>query len=247
MIVGALAVGSTGRVRVPRLAGLRKPAVKAKARRLSLQPKFSTRYATARRGTVIGQRPRPGRRIADGSTIDVVLSAGPPPVRVPQVAGESAGDAQSALARAGLRSLTKVIVAPGVPAGTVTSQSAAPGAKLPRGTRLTLDVAEVPEWKQLVSFSGGDHQRTIQFRTKGTRWRVVYTMAYQGNCTFLVFCSGPSAEVTNAANGSTLPGFDLNDGSRESHVFGSGAGLYRLTVSPGSDSTRWSMWVEDYY
>ncbi|HEY3726823.1 MAG TPA: protein kinase [Solirubrobacteraceae bacterium] len=247
MIAGALAIGSTGHVRVPRLAGLRKPAVKAKARRLSLQPKFTTRYASARRGTVIAQRPRPGRRVVDGSTIAVVLSGGPPPVRVPQVAGDSSGDAQAELAHAGLRFRTHVIVAPGVPAGTVTSQSPAPGAKLPRGSRVALDVAEVPQWKALASFSGGDQQRTIRFRVRGPRWRVVYSMGYHGDCTFLVFCSGPSAEVTNAGNGSALSGFDLNDGSRETHVFQSGAGVYRLTISPGSDSTRWSMWVEDYY
>jgi hypothetical protein len=30
-------------------------------------------------------------------------------------------------------------------------------------------------------------------------------------------------------------------------VFGSGRGDYRLTVAPGSDSARWSLWVEDYY
>jgi hypothetical protein len=108
-------------------------------------------------------------------------------------------------------------------------------------------VAEVPQFRPLASFSGGDRQRTIQFRVRGTHWRVVYSMAYHGTCTFLVFCSGPSASVTNAASGSTVSGFDLNDGSRESHDVRSGAGQYRLTVSPGSDSTRWSMWVEDYY
>jgi hypothetical protein len=247
MIVGALAIGSTGHVRVPRLAGLKKSAVKAKARRLSLQPKFTTRYDAARKGTVIAQRPHPGRRIADGSTIAVVLSGGPPPVKVPQVAGDSSGDAQGALAHAGLRPRIHVIIAPGVPAGTVTSQSPAPGAKLPRGSRVSLDVAEVPQWKPLTSFSGGDQQRTIQFRVRGTHWRLVYSMGYHGTCTFLLFCSGPSAEVTNAANGSTVSGFDLNDGSRETRDIQSGAGQYHLTVSPGSDSTRWTMWVEDYY
>jgi hypothetical protein len=247
MIAGAIAVGTPGHVRVPRLTGLKEAAVKAKARRLSLQPKFSSRFDTGRKGTVIGQRPHPGRQITDGSTIYVVLSAGPRPVRVPQLAGDSITDAQAALAHLGLSARTKQIVAPGVPAGTVTSQSPAPGAKLTPGSHVSLNIAEVPRWQPLSSFSGSTGSRTVQFRVRGTRWRVVYTMGYVGNCTFVVFCSGASAHVSDASSGNSVGGFDLHDGGRQTRVFASGAGLYRLTVKPGNDTTRWSAWIEDYY
>jgi serine/threonine-protein kinase len=247
MIVGAVLVGSTGHVRMPRLIGLRRGEVKAKARRLSLQPKFSWRYDSARKGTVVDQRPPAGRRLADGSTIGVVLSAGPPPVRVPQLAGDSTAQAQSELAHAGLQSRVSQIVAPGVPAGAVTSQSPAPGAKIPRGSRVHLNVAEVPHWQPLASFSGGDSPRTLPFHARGTKWRVVYTMGYRGTCTFVIFCSGPSAELVNASTGASLGSFGLSDGGRQEHVVQSGSGSYRVTVSPGNDSTHWSMWIEDYY
>ena len=81
---------------------------------------------------------------------------------------------------------------------------------------------------------------------RGRQWRVVYSMDYVGTCTFVLFCSGPSAEVTRTS-GSYTKGFGLNDGGRQERVFQSGAGLYRFTVSPGDDSARWSMSVEDYY
>jgi hypothetical protein len=239
-------IGSTGHVRVPRLTGLRQAAVKAKARRLSLQPNFSHRYSKARKGTVIAQRPRVGTRLSDGSAIAVVLSRGPRPVKVPQLAGDSSTGAQVALSHIGLKARTAQVIAPGVPAGTVTSQSPAPGAKLTPGSHVTLDVAEVPRWRMVASFSGSDATRTLEFRVRGRQWRVVYSMGYVGTCTFVIFCSGPSGQVTRTS-GSYTKGFGLNDGARQARVFQSGPGVYRLTVSPGDDTARWSMSVEDYY
>jgi hypothetical protein len=246
MIVAAIVIGSTGHVRVPRLTGLKTAAVKAKARRLSLQPNFSHRYSKARKGTVIAQHPRVGTRLTDGSTIAVVLSQGPRPVKVPQLAGDSSTEAQAALTHIGLKTRTAQVAAPGVPAGTVTSQSPAPGAKLSPGSHVTLNVAEVPQWRPVASFSGSDATRTQEFRVHGRQWRVVYSMDYVGTCTFVLFCSGPSGQVTRAS-GSYTKGFGLNDGGRQARVFQSGPGLYRLTVSPGDDTARWSMSVEDYY
>jgi hypothetical protein len=234
-------------VKVPRLTGLTRSAVAAQARRLALRPTFAKRYdARARKGIVIAQRPRAGRRVAEGSAIRVVLSAGAPPVKVPPLAGDSSTEAQRALQKAGLKIRTKTVVAPGVPAGTVTSQVPGPGAKRPRGSRVTIDVAEVPHWQALASIAGGARAQTVRFHVRGPRWRVVYTMGFQGTCTWVVFCSGPSATVTNAVTGART-GFGLSDGGRQTRVLRSGRGDYRLTVAPGSDSARWSLWVEDYY
>ena len=250
MIVAALAIGSTGHVRVPRLAGLTQSAARAQAQRLDLQPAFSSRYDRfARKGIVIAQVPRPGRRVTEGSELRLSLSAGPPPVKVPQLAGQSAGAAQAALGRLRLKAATTRIAAPGVPAGTVTSQSPAPGSELFPGSRVALNVAEVPHWQPITALSGQDATSSVRFRVRGTRWRVVYTMSYQGTCTFVFFCSGPSAQVSadaGSANGAGT-GFSLSDGGRQTREFQTGPGAYRLEVSPGSDTAHWSMWVEDFY
>ena len=37
------------------------------------------------------------------------------------------------------------------------------------------------------------------------------------------------------------------DGGRQTRVLRSGPGVYQLEVSPGGDTARWSMWIEDYY
>jgi hypothetical protein len=64
---------------------------------------------------------------------------------------------------------------------------------------------------------------------------------------FSFLCSGPSASVDNLKTGAAAAHFDLGSGSGETQVVSSGAGLYEVSVTPGSDSASWSIKVEDYY
>ena len=91
------------------------------------------------------------------------------------------------------------------------------------------------------------YESALEIRVRGTRWRIVYTMGFQGTCTFIFFCSGPQAEVDNVRSGATVDTFGLSDGGRQTRTFTTGAGAYDLTVSPGDDTARWQVWVEDYY
>jgi len=247
MLVAALLAGASGEVRVPRLIGLTRSQVTGHAQPLALQPSFGSRYSRAAPDTVIAQSPRAGRQIAQGSTIRVVLSAGPPPVAVPNLAGQPASEADAWLQRLGLRPRPAQVAAPGIGAGTVTSQLPAPGIKLVPGSSVTLDVAEVPHWQPLTSVSGSAREQSASFRVRGSRWRIVSTLAYQGTCTFILFCSGPDAAVTHAGSGSDVVSFGLGDGGRQTRVMPAGPGDYRLTVSPGADTARWTLWVQDYY
>ena len=87
----------------------------------------------------------------------------------------------------------------------------------------------------------------MAFRILGRRWRVSYSMGFRGTCEFLVVCGGPHAEVLNLDNDSAFGGFDLEEGESQTHVVDSGPCLYRVEVSGGRDSARWSMTVEDLY
>jgi hypothetical protein len=108
-------------------------------------------------------------------------------------------------------------------------------------------VAETPRWRPLTSFAGDDGGRSVPFRIRGSQWRVVYSMGYEGLCTLIFFCSGPSAQVVNLNNSSDAVKFDLNKGSAQTQVFKSGPGLYQISIQPGSDTARWSVEVEDDY
>jgi hypothetical protein len=171
----------------------------------------------------------------------------PARVRVPRVVGQPLAGASGELARAGLRATTRFVGAPGATPGDVTAQAPAPGAGVRRGRHVLLSVAEQPRWRTLTTFSGSGGGHSVPFQIDGRRWRVTYSMSYEGSCLLLVVCFGPSAHTTNLHSGESLEAFDLSAGSAHGHTFASGPGLYEVTVSPGRDAARWSMAVQDYY
>ncbi len=179
--------------------------------------------------------------------LTVALRGGPAPVKVPRVVGRPSASAESVLARAGLRYAAYTVPAPGSEPGVVTRQSPASSARAPRGATVALSVAEAPRWRTLMTFSGVDDGGSVPLRILGSRWRVDYHMTYEGTCTLLVICLGPSAEVENLKTGSTFGQFELGEGEAEMHTFESGPGLYRVRVSGGHDSAQWLMTVADYY
>ncbi|HTC71806.1 MAG TPA: serine/threonine-protein kinase [Solirubrobacteraceae bacterium] len=179
----------------------------------------------------------------------LVLSrgAGRATVRVPGLVGQSSASAESELARSGLRYGVKLVAVPGAEPAVVTQQIPGAAARIPRGSTVALSVAETPRWRTLTSFSGVNNGHSVPFRILGSRWRVSYSMTYEGTCTLLVVCFGPSAEVEDLETGSSFGSFELGEGPSETHIYGSGPGLYRLSISGGHDAARWSMTVADYY
>jgi serine/threonine-protein kinase len=244
----ALNVFAPAKTTVPHLRGLPRAGVQARARRLHVHVAFSSRHSEhAVGGIAIAQAPGAGVRVSDGSTVHVTLSAGPAPVKVPEVVGEAASSAGAALVRAGLRYSTTSVAAPGTKPGIVTHQSPRSGVSAPHGSTIALSVAETPHWRALTTFSGVDDGRSVAFRIDGSRWRVTYSMSYEGSCLLLLVCFGPSAQASNLKSGQSFDSFDLSSGSSHAHVFDSGPGLYRMTVAGGRDSARWAMTVQDYY
>jgi serine/threonine-protein kinase len=246
-IVGAVLLAQPSKVRVPDLRGLSKSQAATRADRAGLRPVFVTRYDQATRGTTVAQKPGRGTSLNRGSSVQVVLSAGPPPVELPLLNGESSADARKVLSSLGLHAAIKEVPAPGVSPGTVTAQSPSSAAEVLTGSTVVLSVAETPEWRPITSFNGDGAGRSVPFRIRGTRWRIVYNMGYQGVCTFIFFCSGPSAHIAAISGGSPPNGFDLNEGQSQIQQFASGPGVYQVTVSPGSDTAHWSMEIEDDY
>ena len=251
LLVGMIAAAiltANGTTRVPDLVGIGRPAIAARAHARHLRVSFMRRYDQAAAGTAIAQRPTPGRVLSDGSTVRVVLSAGPRPVEVPPLVGQRAVDAQAILAHLHLAADLKQVAAPGVTPGLVIAQSPAPTASRPPHSVVALSVAEVPRWRPLTSFSGDGAGSSVPFRIRGDRWRVLYSMGWDGTCGFFgLFCSGPTARVLHASSGATVGQFGLGAGSGQAEVFNSGPGTYQIRVSPGSDGAHWSIQVEDDY
>jgi serine/threonine-protein kinase len=246
LIAGAL-LTSGGTARVPSLQGLRRAAVGARLRHADLGPSFRRSYSAAPTGTVIAQRPSPGARVSDGSRVTLTLSAGPRPVSLPQLVGQQTAAAETIASRLGLTVNINQVSAPGVAPGLVVQQIPDATTPVQRHSHVTLQVAETPRWHYLDSFSGHAGGNSGPFVIRGSRWRIVESMGYDGTCTYIFFCSGPSATITNAVSGATVSQFDLGEGENQTKVFSSGAGTYDIRVTPGSDNAHWTIQVQDDY
>jgi hypothetical protein len=194
----------------------------------------------------VAQTPAVGTRVKQDSAIKLALSKGPRPVEIPSLKGLSSGVAVGRLHRAVLGSKLTYVAAPGTAPGIVTGQSPAPGGHRPVHSTVTLFVARTPSWRYVTSFSGEGSGHSVPFNIRGSQWRVVYQMSYDGTCDFVLFCNGPSARVVGVGKSSIDQSFDLNDGDGQTRVFKTGAGQYQVAVQPGWDAARWSITVQDW-
>ncbi|MGH2892332.1 MAG: protein kinase domain-containing protein, partial [Solirubrobacteraceae bacterium] len=243
MVVAALVIGHTTYTRVPSVLHRSQDRALSALRRAHLRTTTHKRHASAAAGTVIDEAPRGGTRVARGTTVHLTISSGPAPVQVLNVVHDSVADAQRSLHGLKLHTAVHLVPAPGTAPGTVVGQRPA-GGERPRGFTVTLNVAEVPRWHTVTTFDGRD---SGAFHIIGRHWRIVYTMAFHGTCTWILFCSGPTARVVDAATGRYVAGFGLQDGTGQVQSFASGAGSYDIRVTPGSDDAGWSVQIQDDY
>ncbi len=246
MVAAAIAL-TPGHVKVPNLRGMNRTRVSETVRHAGLRTSFSRSYNPAPLDTAISQAPAPGRNVRDGTTVRVLLSAGPAPVPVPRLVGLSAAAARAQLSRERLRASITEVPAPLASTGTVVRAVPPAGTKLLPGASVALSVAQAPRWRPLTSFAGQGSGRSVPFRIRGRMWQVVYSMAYRGTCTFVLFCSGPSAVVKRVNDGVTTDSFSLDEGTGRTREVKTAPGVYEIAISPGSDTAKWSLQVQDRY
>jgi serine/threonine-protein kinase len=160
-LIGALITGAVlgfrsflapDMVDVPSISGM--TLADAKGRALDFEILVSDREYddVIPRGAVIAQTPDSGE-LEEGSDIGVVLSLGPPPVRVPDVAGMPTAGARSGIEELGLLvGKTLHRYAP-VPSGKVVKQLPASG-KLEVGSEVHLVISKGPRPVELPAIAG---------------------------------------------------------------------------------------------
>lgn len=106
-------------------------------------------------GLILTQNPTRGTPVKHGTPVNFTVSKGPQPIPVPDVRGQSQGDAVSAIQEAGL----KAVISPEtvndkkVAKGAVVSQTPSSGT-LAKGGAVTLTVSKGPKLVQVPSFIG---------------------------------------------------------------------------------------------
>lgn len=137
-VVRAIVSSGPENVKVPKVAGLSETAAKNKLDNANLTAQvveeFNDKVAN---GIAVEVRPTSGTRVKSGSTVELVISKGPPPVTVPNVVTMSKDDAVARLESLGLKVVTQGQL-PVVVIGRVYSQDPSGGTTVPKGSTVTL-------------------------------------------------------------------------------------------------------------
>jgi serine/threonine-protein kinase len=110
---------------------------------------------------IAAQDPKDGSKLAPGSAVNVVVSAGADLVTVPDVGGKSVRDAVSAVTGAGFEPVFSFTVQGGTP-GVVLAQIPAANAQAKRGSGVTITVAATGTVPDVSTMSLDDAKTALQ-------------------------------------------------------------------------------------
>ncbi|MDQ6915292.1 MAG: protein kinase [Actinomycetota bacterium] len=144
VVAGVLLAWSTagGTVSVPQLVGLPQDEALRRATHRGLVVDVEQREADDPRGRVVLQSPEAGSWLHDGAVVHLVVSRGPRPVAIPNVAGKPQGEATLLLIGAGFAVDTKRSFDENVPPDIVIRTDPAANEKRAPETPVTLIVSD---------------------------------------------------------------------------------------------------------
>lgn len=133
--------GDDNKRAIPSVVGMPQPAAIVKLQRAGFKTKIVNRFSTRPEGTVIDEDPGPGRKLAKGSFVTVVVSRGRQQVAVPNLISLSQGDAVSQLTKSGLNP-DVTLVPSSQRAGRVIAQNPAAGTQVSPGATVRINVSK---------------------------------------------------------------------------------------------------------
>jgi serine/threonine-protein kinase len=128
-------------VTVPNVVGKPVDQAKAELEQLDFEVTTSSENSQEPANQVISQDPPATTKADKGSRVKLTFSAGPEPVEVPNVVGQSQTDASRALTEAGFLVNAVPVEDPQVDEGLVISQDPAAGQQVAKGSQITINVS----------------------------------------------------------------------------------------------------------
>lgn len=133
---------AAGPVEVPNVVGSTREEAYAILEEAGLRPEGATEPSQAvAAGTVVRSDPSPGSLVDEGSAVTVVVSSGPPPLVVPDVAGLRTAAAIERLKVVGLAARRSIEGSTTVPNDTVIATDPPAGTEVERGDTVTLRIS----------------------------------------------------------------------------------------------------------
>jgi eukaryotic-like serine/threonine-protein kinase len=151
---------SGGTVAAPQLVGLTQDEAAARAAKAGLTVEVEQRDVDDPPGRVISQSPAAGSWLDDGGSVHLIVSRGPPPVAIPDVAGKPQDEATLILAGAGFAVDAKRTHDENVPAGITLRTEPAANEKQAPETTITLIVSDGPAPVAVPDVSGKTYEET---------------------------------------------------------------------------------------
>ncbi len=151
-----ITVSSGGeKVTIPKVAGLSGDDAEAKLAALDLVVSRQSQPSdSVPADTTIGTLPKAGAKVAPNSTVVLVISAGPAPIAVPDVAGLDEIEATSRLTAAGLKVTRTLEASSSVASGTVIRTSPSAGTQVAKDTTVTIVVSSGPKQATVPDVTG---------------------------------------------------------------------------------------------
>jgi eukaryotic-like serine/threonine-protein kinase len=131
----------TEQVTVPNVVGKPVDQAKAELEQLDFEVTTSSENSQEPANQVISQDPPATTKADKGSRVKLTFSAGPEPVEVPNVVGQSQTDASRALTEAGFLVNAVPVEDPQVDEGLVISQDPPAGQQVAKGSQITINVS----------------------------------------------------------------------------------------------------------
>ena len=137
---------------------------------------------TVPQGNVIRQDPGPHQKFQEGSTVTIVVSRGPPPVKVPDVIGQTTAEARGTLEALGFHVEVTQEFSTDVPRGHVISTDPSRGEKPPKGSTVTLFVSKGPKTFPMPKVVGMQREAAVtKLEALGLSVKVVEIPGTHGN------------------------------------------------------------------
>ena len=112
------------------------------------QIKVDRKYDSSPKDTVISQKPKAGTKVREGSTVALVVSDGPEPIKMPRLLGLTLDKARAIAARDGFTiNITEMAAINNIPPNVIASQDVTAGTVIPADHTQTVNV--------VVSTGGG--------------------------------------------------------------------------------------------
>lgn len=138
--VQVLASKGPSTVTVPNAVGLAEATARDRLVGAGFKVTETRVFAQEQAGTVISQSPAAGSKLAKGAAVAIKVSKGTGLVIVPNVVGMTLGEAETQIAKAGLKPVVQLRVPSAQPPGTVVAQNP-PGGQAKRGSDVRMNVS----------------------------------------------------------------------------------------------------------